>query len=318
MTGPAPIPIIVLAGRDPTLAELPAGVHDRHPLSGYKGVAVTLGGRALMDCLLERLQASGLFAPIYLAGPQSVYAEYRRNAVLIDVEGPIDVTVRAAIEGAAGRHPGVDLALTTCDVLPEIETLQRLMAQYHAAAPCDGFLPMIRVPADRRALGASDYKPTYFVAPDVHTEAVEVLPCHLAVVNVAALRMKFIYRVLRLIYRTRNRPIAYRRGVMLRGILFELLFQDLRHLLAWRAPNLTWSVLGSGLPAVRSLKAGTITRAHLEDAVRTIFVTSRHRQRFPGRRVLMPLVDGLSLALDIDTEEEARALGADTLHEDLL
>jgi len=194
--------------------------------------------------------------------------------------------------------------------LPDLDTLERLVAQYRAAAPCDGFLPMIRAPEDRAALGVSAYKPTYRVLPEMGGAAVGVLPCHLAVVDVRALRMNFIYRVMRLTYRTRNRPIEYRRSVMLRGIIFELLFQDLRHLLGMRLPNLTWTVLHTGLPAVKALKAGSITRAHLEDAIGKIFVTARHRDRYPERRVLMPVLEGLSLALDIDTEEEAREMGA--------
>jgi len=311
VAAPNPTPIIVLGGRDPRVGEMPAGVRDRHPLAGYKGVALRIGERALIDCVLERLTQSGLFAPIYIAGPQPVYAEHSRGASVIHVDGPIDETIRTSVEAVSRRHPGAPLAFTTCDVLPEIATLERVMAHYRAGAPCDGFLPMIRVPADRAALGASAYKPTYFVVPEQHAAPVEVLPCHLAVLDARAFRMKFIYRVVRLIYRTRNRPIAYRRRVMLRGIIFELLYQDLRHLVRLRLPNLTWTVLRSGLPAVRELKAGTITRGHLEEAVRRIFVAARHRRRYPERRVLMPILEGLSLALDIDTEEEARAMGAD-------
>lgn len=317
MVAPKPTPIIVLGGRDPRVGGMPAGVGDRHPLAGYKGVVVRIGGRALIDRVLERLAQSGLFAPIYIAGPQSVYAEHRGGASVIDVDGPIDETIRTGVEAVGRHHPGEPLAFTTCDVLPEIATLQRVMAQYRAGAPCDGFLPMIRVPEKRAELGASAYKPTYFVIPEQHARPVEVLPCHLAVVDTGALRMNFIYRVVRLIYRTRNRPIAYRRRVMLRGILFELLYQDLRHLLGLRLPNLTWTVLHSGLPAVRELKAGTITRGHLEEAIRRIFVTARHRRRYPERRVLMPILEGLSLALDIDTEEEAREMGAGVVRGDL-
>lgn len=304
-------PIIVLGGRDARVGELPAGVEGMHALAGYKGVAVRIGGRALIECVIERLEQSALFASVYIAGPQSAYAEHRCSATVIDVTGSIDVTLRAGIEAVSREHPGVPLAVTTCDVLPELDTLKELMAQYRAAPPCDVFLPMIRAPEDPAALGASTYKPTYHVIPQAGGVPVEVLPCHLAVVDAGALRMSFIYRVIRLIYRTRNRPIEYRRNVLLRGILLELLFQDLRHLLALRLPNLTWTVLRSGLPAVKALKAGTIARAHLEDAIRRIFVTARHRRRYPERRVLMPVVEGLSLALDIDTEEEAEAMGAD-------
>ena len=304
------IPIIILGGRDARVGELPAGVEGLHPLAGYKGIAVHIGERKLIDCVVERLEQSGLFAPIFIAGPRSVYAESLRSASVIDVSGSIDETLRAGIEAVSREHPGEPLAVTSCDVLPELDTLERLVAEYRSVAPCDAFLPMIRMPEDRAALGASAYKPTYRLLPEAGGAGVEVLPCHLAVVDVQALRMNFIYRVMGLIYRTRNRPIEYRRSVMLRGIMFELLRQDLRHLLALRLPNLTWTVLHSGLPAVKALKAGTITGAQLEDAVRKIFVTARHRRDYPARRVLMPVLEGLSLALDIDTEEEAREQGA--------
>ncbi len=306
----SPLPIVVLGGRDARVGAMPAGVHDKHALAGYKGVAVRIGGRAMIDCVIERLEQSGLFAPIYIAGPQSVYAHHRRSATVIDVTGSIDETIRRGVEGASRGHPGVPLALATCDVLPDVETLARLMAHYRNSAPCDAFLPMIRAPEDA-ALGASGYKPTYQVVPEDGGGAVRVLPCHLAVLDVEALRMDFIYRFVGLIYRTRNRPIAYRRRVMLPGIILELLYQDLRHLLGLRLPNLTWTVLHSGLSAVRALKAGTITRAQLEDAFRRVFVTARHRSRYPERRVLMPVMEGLSLALDIDTEEEAAAMGGE-------
>ena len=309
MAGPTErLPIVVLGGGDVVASAMPEGVEDKHALSGYKGAAVRIGGRALIECVLERLEASDLFAPIYIAGPRSIYADYRRGARIIDVSGSIDETVRAGIAGVSGEHGGAPMAIVTCDVLPEVATLASAMAEFHASAPCDGFLPMIRAPEDPAELGPSAYKPTYVVAPEPGAAPVEVLPCHLAVLDPSAFRMDFIYRVLRLIYGTRNQSIAYRRRVMLPSIIVELLYQDLRHILGLRLPNLTWSVLHSGLAPVRALKAGTITRAQLEDAIRIIFVTARHRARYPERRFAMPLLEGLSLALDIDTEEEAAAL----------
>ncbi|NIM26677.1 MAG: NTP transferase domain-containing protein [Gammaproteobacteria bacterium] len=308
---PEKVPVIVLGGRDVRRGEMPEGVDDLHPLAGYKGVVVRIGGRALIERVVDRLGESGQFGSVYIAGPRAVYADHRAGAQIIDVTGSIDETVRAGIEAVSRAHPGAPVAMTTCDVLPDAATLARVMAEYGAMAPCDGFLPMIRAPEDHEALGVSAYKPFYRVVPEAGAAPVEVLPCHLAVLDPQALRMQFIYRTLRLIYRTRNRPIGYRRGVILRGIFWELLYQDLLHLLGLRLPTLTWSVLSAGLPAVRALRAGTITRAHLEHAMRRIFVTARHQSRHPQRRILMPIVEGLSLALDIDTEEEAAALGAD-------
>ena len=130
-------------------------------------------------------------------------------------------------------------------------------------------------------------------------------------VDPGALRLAFLYRLLQLGYRTRNRSIRYRRGVMVRGVLGALLYQDFLHLLSLRAPTTAWTVLTAGLTAGRGLKRGTIPRIELEDAVRKIFVTGKHRKQYPLRAALLPLVEGLSLALDIDTVEEARAMGGD-------
>ena len=77
-------------------------------------------------------------------------------------------------------------------------------------------------------------------------------------------------------------------------------------------PNLTWSVLRAGIPAGAALRDGTITRQQLESAMRRIFVCNRHRRRHPDRRILTPLIEGLSLALDVDTEEEAREIGGES------
>lgn len=312
MAGGERLPIVVLGGGGPGRSEMPEGAEDRHALTGYKGVAVRIDGRPLIECVLERLRESGLFAPLYIAGPRRVYAGHASGATVIDVSGPIDATVRAGIEGLRRAHGDAPFAVTSCDILPEVATLGEVLARYRESAPCDGFLPMVRAPEDPAGLGASAYKPTYRVAPQAGAAPVAVLPCHLAVLDPGAFRLPFIYRVLARIYRTRNRSIGYRRRVMLPGVVLELLYQDLRHLLGLRPPNLTWSVLRSGLSAVRALNAGTITRGELEDALRVIFVRTRHRRRHPERRIAMPVVDGLSLALDIDTEEEAAAFGAAT------
>jgi hypothetical protein len=305
---PGKTPIVILGGRDAVASAMPEGVEDKHPLLGYKGAAVRFGGRALIAHVVERLRASDCFGPIHIAGPRSVYTGLADGAAVIDVTGSIGETICAGIEGVDRAHGGVPVAFTTCDILPEVDALRRAMARYDAAAPCDGFLPMIRAPEDPAEMGLSAYKPTYRVAPEEGAATVEVLPCHLAVIDPGAFRLGFIFRVLELIYGTRNRSVGYRRRVMLPSIVLELLYQDLLHILGLRLPNLTWSVLRSGLPATRALRAGTITRPHLETAIRTIFITARHRARYPERRIVMPLLEGLSLALDIDTEEEAAAL----------
>ncbi len=303
------LPIVILAGSDPRPAALPADGRDKHPLGGYKGVDVRIGDRTLVETVVDRLRASGRFDPVYVAGPVSAFGRIQSESSLIDADGTFGQNIQTSVEAVRAAHPGRPIAFITCDVLPEVETLRALMDDYDRNVPCDVWCPLIRAPEDRRRLCASAWKPAYRIVPREGEAAVGVLPGHLVLVDPDALRLNFLYRLFQLAYRTRNRPIDYRRGIMVRGAILELVYQDLLHLFTLRAPTLTWSVLRVGIVAARELKRGTITRARLERAVRMIFVTSRHRKRNPDRRVLIPIVEGLSLALDIDTEEEAREAG---------
>ncbi len=303
------LPIVILAGSDPRPAALPADGRDKHPLAGYKGVDVRIGDRTLVETVVDRLRASGRFDPVYVAGPASGFERTQAESSLIDADGTFGQNIQTSLEAVRSAHPGLPIAFITCDVLPEVDTLRALMDDYARNAPCDLWCPLIHAPEDRKRLGASAWKPAYRIVPREGEGAVGVLPGHLVVVDPDALRLNFLYRLFQLGYRTRNRPIDYRRGVMVRGVVLELLYQDLLHLCTLRAPTLTWSVLSVGIATARELKRGTITRARLERALRKIFVTSRHRKRNPDRRVLVPIVEGLSLALDIDTEEEAREAG---------
>jgi len=183
------------------------------------------------------------------------------------------------------------------------------MSRFDEAAPCDLWYPLVRAPERSAELGASEWKPGYRLQPNGENAAVNVLPGHLAVADPGSMRLEFLFRLLDLGYRTRNRTINYRRSVMIRGLVFELLFQDLRHLMTLRPPTLTASVIRAGVSAASELREGSITQRRLEDALRKIFVASRHRRRYPDRRTLLPIVDELWLALDIDTEEEVRAAG---------
>lgn len=303
------LPIIVLAGSDLRPADLPADGRDKHPLAGYKGADVRIGDRTLIEAVVDRLRASGRFDPVYVAGPASAFGRIRTGATVIDADGTFGQNIQTSLEAVRSAHPGSPIAFITCDVLPEVETLRRLLDDYGRHEPCDLWCPFIHAPEDRQRLGASAWKPAYRIVPQEGQPAVGVLPGHLVVADPEALRLKFVYRLFQLAYRTRNRPIDYRRSVIVRGVVLELLYQDFLHLFTFRAPVLTWSVLSVGIPGASELKKGRLTRLQLERATRKIFVTSRHRKRYPDRRVLLPIVEGLSLALDIDTEEEARAAG---------
>lgn len=305
------IPIVILGGSDRQPAALPRQGRDKHPLSGYKGARLRYRGRPLITTIVERLDACEVFAPIFIAGPERVYRPIRGLAEVIDTDGTFGENIRAATETVRFALPGHPIGFITCDILPETDTLRQLMAIYAGAAPYDLWFPLVRVPKDARRLGASAWKPRYRIRPDAGQPAEEVLPGHLVVADPAAMRLEFIYRLFQLGYKTRNRPMSHRRRVMVRGILAELLYQDLLHILGLRLPTLTWNVLGSGLPTARKLKEGTATRTRIENTLRRIFVRAQHRRRYRDRRISLPFVDALSLAIDVDTEEEARAIGAD-------
>jgi len=299
------IPAIILGGGDDRPTKLPQGGEALHPLCGYKGVEIRIGGRPIVEHLVERLQASQALDPVYIAGPARVYRGLRHTARLIDTDTTFGGNIFAATEWVRVRHPGLPVAFTTCDVLPEAATLQGLLEDYHRGARCDIWFPLVRVPADRDRLGPSGWKPVYRVVPHDGGRAVEVLGGHVVIVEPDSLRLGFLCRLFDLAYRTRNRSIDRRRRVIVRGLLRELLGMDLRRIAAWRRPNLTWTILRAGVTTARQLREGTVTCQQLERALAAILVERSPRES----RVRVPVVDALSLALDIDTEEEARAMG---------
>lgn len=300
------LPLIVLGGSDRKATRLPAAGRDKHPITGYKGVDVRIHGRAVIEILAERLAASGEFGPLFLAGPEHVYRGVNVPAESIETDTNFGRNIITAMRHVRERFPGSPVVFTTCDILPEVSDLRTAMDDWRRHAPCDLWYPLVRAPENHGRLGASSWKPTYRVVPRPGERSQEILPGHLLVTDPEAIRERFIDRLFELGYRTRNRPIPYRMSVMAGGLLGTLLYHDVLHVLSGRLPTLTMDVVGSGVAEGLRLRRGRATLAGLEDAVRRIFVKRRHRRRFPDRRVSLPVVDGLSLALDIDTEEEAR------------
>jgi hypothetical protein len=123
--------------------------------------------------------------------------------------------------------------------------------------------------------------------------------------------MGLLYRLLHAAYETRNRSVETRRRAMVRSALAGLLAQDLLHLATLRAPNLTWTVLRNGFGLAREVRSGELTQAGLERRIGRILLRARHRRRHPELGVRLPVLDALSLAEDVDTAEEVRALGAE-------
>jgi hypothetical protein len=97
-----------------------------------------------------------------------------------------------------------------------------------------------------------------------------------------------------------------RRKVMLQSLLRYFLGQDLKALVTLRAPVLTWEVVRHGTLLTHGLRRGDLTVEDIAVHARTMLMERSHRKAHPERHGRLPILDGLSLAKDIDTEEEAR------------
>lgn len=302
------IPLVILGGGGRQPAELPPGAEGRHVLTGYKAMDLVILGRPLILHLADRLAAVEAFEPIFLAGPARIYDGVCPQLSLIDTDGSFGQNIAAAIAGVRRRVKEGPVAFTTCDVLPKAEEVHVLLEDYFRHAPLDFWMPQIRVPADDSLLGESRWKPRYRLVPDGEAEAVDTLPGHLVIADLEALRLPLIYRIFQLSYETRNRSVAYRKAVIARRLMAWLWAEDFRRILRARWPGLTWDVIVNGLAVARGLPSGTMSARDLALRVGRAYVARRHRRSHPRSRGRMPVLPGLSLAKDIDTEEEAREM----------
>ncbi len=301
-------PLFVLGGSDLSRGALPAGT-EQHPLSAYKGAALRVSGRPLVCELAARFRASGAFGETFVAGPRRVYEGLDPELHVVDTDADVATNVRAAMDAFLERHADGPIAVTACDVLPTVEEIAELARLYRSTESALWF-PFVRVPEDRAELGAFAWKPKYTFAPEHGEAPVRILPGHLIVADPRALRLPLLYRLLEAAYRTRNRSVGTRKSAMLRSTLSGLVRQDLLHLVSARLPILTWVVVKNGIALARDLRARRLTIAGLEHRVGRILLKARYRKRHPLHGVRLPVVDALSLAEDIDTEEEARDAGA--------
>ena len=299
-----PIPLIVLAGGDPDPGVLPEGAEER-PLAGAKGMDLRLGGRPLIDLLLERLRACEGFDPIVIAGPRRIYGATRQGADVIDTDGTFAENIRTATRVLGDRFPDRALGYITCDVLPEVDDLRTLLDDYHAHAPLDFWFPLIVAPKRREALGASAWKPQYRIIPRGGGEARRVLPGHLLIANPRVNYQDLTNACFEIAYRSRNRRIVYRLFLMIRHVLLLLLRQDLQRLVRLRPPVRTATALGDGVRLALRLRDGEIRQDEVEECLSRIYIHRSHRRRFPERQGRLALFPTLSLAKDIDTREEA-------------
>jgi len=311
-----PIPITILGGSDRTRSRLPDAGRRLHPLAAYKGAALRMDGVPLALVLAKRLLASGGFAPVTIAGPKRIFEPlieslWHDEAPLriIDTDSTVARNLQRAIVDHESHHEG-PLAVLACDVLPSTEELRQLRSDFESARPVGLWLPLIASPTDPTRLGAFAWKPKYRVVPVLRgTTPIPILPGHLAILKPGRLRMRLVTSLMDAAYRTRNRPVASRRWAMLWRVSGSLLWADLLQVLQLRPPTRTLSVVLGGLRISSALHAKELDARDLEHMLTDAFVHQRWRKL--DRPVQLPVLDCLSLAQDIDTEEEAAALSAE-------
>ena len=303
-----PLPLVILAGGDPEPPTLPAAGRKLHPLRGIKAAKLRVGRRPLLNVLIERFASSGRFDPIFVAGPANLFAEVPATARVIDTDANFGENLQAAVNGAGREASSAPLALTTSDILPELADLDTVLDDYARHVPVDFWFPVIRAPRHSQALGASAWKPRYSMIPEGEQEPVSILPGHLLVADPGALDLPLIYRSFDLAYRSRNTPILPRLVVLLAGVLGGLLKSDFKRLLRLRPPSRTATVAAHAIGLGLRLRSGKIKQSQMENHTAKIFVPPAHRRRHPGRSRRICALSALSLAKDIDTQEEAAEL----------
>ena len=299
------MPLIILGGRTPESSRLPEGVTDRHVLSGCKGAELEIAGRPLVAHVIDRMRAVDAFDPVILSGPACVYAPMNLDAQLLDTDESFGVNIRNAVEQVHADYPDKPVAFITCDVLPEPDELVAALDDYHQGGETDLWFPLIRY-GDASTLGSSDWKPRYSVTPDSGGGPVSVLPGHLVIVRPAAIRRRFLYRLMNVTYNTRNRPVLYRTWKMFSRLAGAMTREELAAVLEGRLPRLWYRALRYGITASFSLSRGGVPVSELERVADNVLIWPHCRRQWPERGVRAPLLDALSLARDIDTREEAR------------
>jgi hypothetical protein len=302
------MPLVLLGGRDRRSTVLPKAGEGKRLLRGYKAVDLRLGERRLIEVLIERFRATEAFDTVYIAGPRAIYEPLGLDVEIIDTDASFGENLAVCAQTMMEREPGRQVMFTTSDILPDVGELKDAIDDLRSHLPLDFWMPQIRVPVDKEELGQSSWKPKYRFIPEKEDEPVRVLPGHLIAVDPAVAYRDLIYRFFGGLYRTRNLPIRKRYFALTRRVLFTLMRDDVLGLLRFQWRNNTLRVVYNCLVAAKKLIVGNSTQEELEVRMRRIFIRVEHLRRHRELRGRVAVLGALSLAKDIDTEEEAQEL----------
>jgi len=294
------LPAVILAGSDRKPGPIPRGAERYAFLVGYKGADIRVGDRPLIQVLRERLLQSGAFSLVLVAGPREIYEPLLPGAVL-HTDKDIGRNLARIFRFFRWAER---ICLVACDILPRVEEIKEAIRLWQEAGQPDFWLPLVEA---QNQLGSSSWKPRYGLCPGPGEPAKPFLPGHLGILQLKAVRLRFLCKLATLLYRLRNREQEERRRVLYALVIGDLLAQDLVNLLRFRIPSLTWRTLRRGWQLYSLLRKNRLQIEQLESALRDVVLKQRWRDRATVRLTPCTL---WGLAQDLDTLGEVKEVGA--------
>lgn len=297
------LPIIILAGSDPSPGIVPHGLKREDMLTGYKGAHRLPWGRCIAGELVERVKESDRFEEPILVGPRRIY-EGQVDCPIVDAEGNLMTTLRSAFQAIRDRFSfDSPVAFSTCDILPTADETRRLLETCYAPyQECMFWWQMVE--AEPEELGASAWKRPYQIRPEVGQPLKNLYPGHLVIGRPNALRIGLTNRILEVMYRYRNREIHKRHIRMIARCLGTLVAEDLHGLSSLKLPLLTASIPYYALSRCYRIRHRTLALPDFESTVAKAFVRREFHHAAHDRPVVFATTRILSFAKDIDTKAE--------------
>ena len=294
--------VYILAGSDSRPGPVPDALDASMMLRGYKGAIPLPAGHCLLQELILRIRASGLFTDPVVVGPREVYTDLV-DARIVDVTGSLADTL-SVLRDELYRNSDLNepVAFIACDILPSVEELRAIIETGYAAHT-DSCLWGQLVRAEPDAMGASSWKPRYHFQSEDGGEPLTLFPGHLIVARPSALRLRLTNHLLQLAYRHRNLNLRRRPIPMIFKGLGRLIREDFRNLFRGQLPILTWSIPWHCLTAFQKFQKGQLTVSGFSRSVMKVLL-HRDRHQTDPPAVVFSLSDACSFAKDIDTQVE--------------
>lgn len=294
------IPIVVLAGGESTSGSLPPGVPGER-LTCAKSVAVRFDSHSVIRRLLSRLRTWGGFSPIIVCGPATTLRGEIGDAILVDTDDDLVTNAVRGLEIACTYAPDGRVAVTCADYLPTVIDLRKVERNLAATPQTSAFwYALIRPPSQSAPWDEVHLRKRCYPVRSRGDESIRAYPGHLLVLRWRLIERRLAKGGIEALYRARERPTAVRGLLTTINCLPTLLWCGWER----RSAGYVVRVVRHAAALGRGLANRGIELTELTWRLNEIFVRSESRND-RGRIVLL---DAWSLACDIDTDGEARAI----------